>query len=450
MALLAQDLREAVLKAAIYGELTEHNINDNSVGILLKKIDDYHKVLLNNKVIKNNEYKSSSAICKSSNAIPCNWLLVKLGRIIQLISGQDLIPKNYNSLGEGVVYITGASNFQNGEIIINRWTDNPSRLAIEGDVLVTCKGTIGEVAVLKIQEAHIARQVMALRSTYINHDYIKLLITYYVDELKRNAKSLIPGIERSDILNMDVPLPPIEEQQRIVERVEELMSKIDEYEKIENKLETLKKSFPEDMKASLLQAAMQGKLTEQLTTDTFVEVGEEIPNEEIPFDIPKSWKWTYLNNIATINGGFAFKSSKYSQNGVRVIRISDFTEDGFNDSNIVRYDYTDDLEQYIIENKNILLCMTGGTVGKSLFVENVPEKMLSNQRVATIKIDGALPEYVYKAILSPFIQQMIDDSKNSTNDNISMTLIKNFPIPVPPIEEQERMVFKIDKVLLSI
>ncbi len=154
--------------------------------------------------------------------------------------------------------------------------------------------------------------------------------------------------------------------------------------------------------------------------------------DDIPFDIPESWRWLKLRNVANINGGYAFKSTNYTSNGVRVVRISDFNEDGFVNDKIVRHIYDDTLSPFILEENNILLCMTSGTVGKSLFVKRLEEKMMVNQRVATIKIQDIIPEYVYNVILSPLTKAVIRHSKNSTNDNISMETINNLLIPLLP------------------
>ncbi len=226
----------------------------------------------------------------------------------------------------------------------------------------------------------------------------------------------------------------------------------------------------QDLKNSILQLAIQGKLVKQDTNDEPAEVlyakiqAEKqklikegkikkdkplppITDDEIPFAIPSTWKWVRLGDIAVINGGFAFKSTQYKDSGIRVIRISDFDENGFKNNKIVRYNYTDDLEQYLIEKNNIIMAMTGGTVGKSYFVSDLSEKMVSNQRVATIKINSkANSEYINIVILAPVIQKLIQISKNSTNDNISMDLINNFPVPLPPLAEQKRIVTKIEEL----
>ena len=181
----------------------------------------------------------------------------------------------------------------------------------------------------------------------------------------------------------------------------------------------------------------------------YEKVGKNEPvciADEVPFDVPDSWEWCRLKDVAFVNGGFAFKSVNFSNEGTRVIRISDFNENGFINTKIVRHRYDDSMESFLLQEKNILLCMTGGTVGKSYFITTLDEPMMTNQRVATIKIFGALEEYINLVILSPITQKIINDSKNSTNDNISMDTINGFLIPLPPKEEQVRLVKQFELI----
>jgi len=128
-----------------------------------------------------------------------------------------------------------------------------------------------------------------------------------------------------------------------------------------------------------------------------------------------------------------------------VIRISDFNEDGITNNRIVRYPYSEELTPYKLEKNNILLAMTGGTVGKSYLVEHLDEDMYVNQRVATIKLHSQInARYINAVILSNITQRIIEYSKNSTNDNISMGTISNFFIPLPPLEEQKRIVKQLE------
>ncbi|MDA9111290.1 restriction endonuclease subunit S [Flavicella sp.] len=224
----------------------------------------------------------------------------------------------------------------------------------------------------------------------------------------------------------------------------------------------------EELKGLILQLAIQGKLTDKWRADNSIvepasvllekieeekallisqkkikkeKIVETLSKDEVPFVLPENWEWCKLIEISSINGGFAFKSSNYVDEGARVIRISDFDELGFKNHKVVRHNYTEDLLPYVLEDRNILIAMTGGTVGKSLFVNHVNETMVVNQRVATIKIIQPIFEaYVNCVIPTKLIQDVIEEAKNSTNDNISMSDIKGFNIPIPPLEEQKVIV----------
>ena len=118
----------------------------------------------------------------------------------ELISGRDLSPSEYNDNQDGIPYITGASNFRNGKIELVRWTPSPQVITKQGDLLLTCKGTVGEMAFNDFGNAHIARQIMAIRNTYgLNVEYLSFCISFYIE----------------DILNLILPIPP-ENYQRLV------------------------------------------------------------------------------------------------------------------------------------------------------------------------------------------------------------------------------------------
>ena len=233
-----------------------------------------------------------------------------------------------------------------------------------------------------------------------------------------------------------------------------------------------------ELKGLILQLAIQGKLTANWraknldikpASELFKEIQKEkeqlieakkikkekeftkIKKDEIPYKIPVKWSWYKLAELSAINGGFAFKSSNYIDEGARVIRISDFDENGFKNHKIVRHLYSDALDAYVLEDKNILIAMTGGTVGKSLFVDKVPEVMVVNQRVATIKIFKPIYEaYINCVIPTKLIQDVIEEAKNSTNDNISMSDIKGFNIPIPPLEEQKEIVKVVETLFKEV
>ena len=230
--------KQKILDLAIRGKLVPQDPADEPASELLKKIKAEKDALV--KAGKLKKDKHESFIFKSddncyyeqlngktvdvSEEIPFNlppkWCWCRLKNIIDLLSGRDLTPQNYNDKGGRYPYITGASNFDKSKLIINRWTDAPEVISIPNDVLLTCKGTIGEIAINSVGEIHIARQIMALRpSPSIIKEYLATVLQSMINHIKLEANGLIPGISRDVILELLIPIPPLAEQQRIVQAI---------------------------------------------------------------------------------------------------------------------------------------------------------------------------------------------------------------------------------------
>ena len=142
------------------------------------------------------------------------------------MSGRDLEPGQYNANNQGIPYITGASNFFDGNLLVNRWTETPITIAPKGALLITCKGTIGAMAFNNIGNMHIARQVMAIESYKVNLLYVKCYLQSTLNDIEKKAKSMIPGISRETVTDILFPMPPLLEQERIVYRINQLFQLI--------------------------------------------------------------------------------------------------------------------------------------------------------------------------------------------------------------------------------
>ena len=227
-----------ILDLAIRGQLVPQDPNDEPALVLLERIRAEKEELIKAGKIKrdkkesiifrgedNSYYEKIGSTIKNIDdsipfEIPGNWCFIRLKELWKLISGRDLSPSEYNDNQDGIPYITGASNFRNGTIELVRWTSSPQVITKQGDLLLTCKGTVGELAFNDFGNAHIARQIMAIRNTYgLNVEYLSFCISFYIEEIKAVAKGLIPGISREDILNLILPIPPENYQRLVVSQI---------------------------------------------------------------------------------------------------------------------------------------------------------------------------------------------------------------------------------------
>ena len=225
-------IKSKILDLAIRGQLIPQDPNDEPASVLLERIRAEKEELIKAGKIKRD--KKESVIFKGDDNsyyedLPEMWELVNFKDCATLISGRDLNKNEYNAESIGIPYITGASNFINGNILINRWTTAPKTISEVNDILITCKGTVGELAINKYDNIHIARQIMAIRVyKNINLEYIKFFLESIVMEIKKTANGLIPGISRDDILSLNIPLPPLTEQKRIVKAIETIFATLDD------------------------------------------------------------------------------------------------------------------------------------------------------------------------------------------------------------------------------
>ena len=247
---LVSKAKSKILDLAIRGKLVPQDPNDEPASVILERIRTEKEELIKQGKIKRDKKESvifkgddnsyyekvgNNVNCideKISFELPEGWAFIRLNTAWELISGRDLSPSEYNNKNDGIPYITGASNFKNGHISLVRWTPVPQVITRRGDLLLTCKGTIGEIAHNNFGEAHIARQIMAIRNIYsLNVDFLALCIEYSMTKIKQAAKGLIPGISREDILNLVIPIPPTKEQENICNKLKVTFLAIEHIEK---------------------------------------------------------------------------------------------------------------------------------------------------------------------------------------------------------------------------
>lgn len=483
---ICDDLRQSVLQAAIQGKLTKQLPEDGTAGDLLASIKAEKEQLIKEKKIKKEKPLAPIAEDEIPFDIPESWVWIRLASAFQLINGDR--GKNYPSkdkLSEkGAIPFISAINMsdctikKDGLLFVSQTQYDAlgSGKLNKNDFVFCLRGSLGKFCKYPFEQGAIASSLVILRKIgNIVDDYIKIylrspLIQNQINE--SNNGTAQPNLGARDIAKYVIPLPPLAEQHRIVARVNELMAKIDELETVEKELVALKKAFPGDMKASLLQAAMQGKLTQQLpedgsAADLLASIRAEkeqlirekkikkekplapISSDEIPFDIPDNWEWVRLSYIGEIVGGGTPKTevpsywdgdipwltpadmknvmSRYVKNGERFI-----TEEGLANSSSR------------LMPKGTVLYSSRAPIGYIAISEN---DICTNQGFKSVVpyIHG-LSEYLYYAIIQA-TPGIVKRASGTTFKEISGSEFGKTVIPLPPLAEQKRIVEKLDKLL---
>ena len=497
----AQQLKNSILQMAVQGKLVPQDPNDEPASVLLERIRAEKERLIKEKKIKRE--KNPSVIFKGADNtpyekigdevrsladevpfdIPDSWEWVRLGTVIELQSGQDMTPDKYNDCGKGIPYITGASNIENGIVLINRWTEYGRAFAYCGDILLTCKGTVGTMAVLQEPQVHIARQIMAIRPiSELYVPYIQLVLDTLVENLKAAAKSMIPGIAREDVLQSLFPVPPVSEQKRIVQKVSDLSPCLEQYAAADTKLLSLNTAFSEALKKSILQEAVQGKLVPQDPSDEPAEAlleriraekqrlikegkikkdkhesvifrrdnshyekldgVERCIDDELPFEIPETWAWVRWGSIAE-SIQYGYNAPAKQEGRIRMVRISDIHENTVAWSSVPFCDIDDsDIPTYLLQPNDILFARTGGTVGKSFLVIEVPcESIYAGYLIRTRYSSLLCPHYLKYFMESPLYWQQLKSGTTATaQPNCNGQTLAKMLLPLPPANEQWRIV----------
>lgn len=219
------DMQKSILQMAIQGKLVEQRPEEGTGEELYRQIQAEKQALIKAGKIKKEKPLPEIAEDEVPFEIPEGWKLIRLGSAITLLSGTDFSPEQYNDNGDGITYITGASCLTNTGVIPCRWTPMPRVIANKGDVLLVCKGSgYGKTVICDVVEAHIARQIMAVKKTgKLDMKYVMYYLNANINAIKAAGQGVIPGIDRGTVLNMVFPLPPLAEQKRIVARLKEIL-----------------------------------------------------------------------------------------------------------------------------------------------------------------------------------------------------------------------------------
>lgn len=487
----AKDLKNSILQLAIQGKLVEQRKEEGTAKILLEKIKAEKEQLIKDKKVRKEKPLPEISEDEIPFDIPESWEWVRLGELITYKNGYAYKSSDMNSIQEGYPVIKSGS-IMTLKVVINAKTnyiENPTEkmldsLIVKNDMLMCLSSQsnnpepLGKTAIYEFDEPALLNQrvlkMKALLEELIKYLYYTINSQYFHYTVShQGGGSAQANLKLDHVLHMLIPLPPLEEQKRIVAKIEELKPYVEKYDKAYLEVGELNKKFPEDMQKSILQYAIQGKLVEQREEDgTAEELYEQIKEEkkmlvkegkvkkpkklmeitedEIPYDIPENWKWVRLGDIFEINP----RNTVNDDTTVSFIPMT-LIEDGYRSEfsyetkswGEVKKGYTHFREGDIVMAK-ISPCFQNLKSAIMLNLENGVGAGTTELHVLRAYNDICL-EFFLWFIKSPiFVSTCVSKMTGTAGQQrVGTDTITNYVVPLPPLEEQKRIVSKIKEML---
>ena len=475
----AQELKNSILQLAVQGKLVPQDKNDEPASELLKRIQAEKAKLIKEGKIKKEKALPPIAEEELPFDIPENWEWVKLNELASITSGGTPSRTNSTYWNGNIPWVKisdiSSKYVENTEeyITLDGLNNSSAKIFPKGTLLYTIFATIGTVGILNIEAA--TNQAIAGINFYgeFNLDYMYYVAVGLKELLVAKGKGMAQmNINQSILKSTPIPIPPLAEQQRIVEKIEELLPLVEEYGKAETRLKELNADFPDMLRKSILQQAVQGKLTErnpedepasellkriqaekaQLIKDGKIKKEKPLPpitEEEIPFDIPDTWQWVRWGDLSQ-SIQYGYNAPALSAGRIKMVRISDI-QDNKVLWDTVPYCNIDDEEipSYLLRKNDILFARTGGTVGKSFLVEEPPiDAIYAGYLIRTQYSSLLNPKYMKFFMESQlYWAQLREGTIATAQPNCNGKVLAKMILPLPPLEEQKRIVARVEELL---
>ena len=513
----ARELKNSVLQMAVQGRLVPQCPEDEPASVLLQKIrTEKQKLAKAGKIKKEKQqgeiFKGEDGIYYEKNAqeirdiseeipfeIPENWTWARIGDIAFIYTGNS-IPESvkkerYIGLSEGLNYIgtkdvgfDNRINYKNGVKIP---FDEPNfRYAFPKDILMCIEGGSAGRKIAILNEKVCFGNKLCNFHQYLNSShylYFYLQSPAFISKFKENMTGIIGGVGTEKMSKILIPLPPLAEQKRIAAKIEELEPLIERYGQAEQELSVLDSSFPEQIRKSVLQYAVQGRLVPQCPEDEpasvllqkirtekqklakagkikkekqqseifkgedgiyYEKTAQEIRDisEEIPFEIPDSWVWTRLGNIVNYGETPTVSYRQCTNQNLWILDLEDIEKDT---SRLLCRIRIED-KQFKSTKKtfikgDVLYSKLRPYLNKVLVAD---EDGVCTSEILPLRIYyGILPEYLKFCLKSPYFYDYV----NALTYGIKMPRLgtkdgKRALIPLPPLAEQKRIAAKIDEI----
>ena len=511
----ASQLKNAILQYAIQGKLVPQNPDDEPASVLMEKIRKERKSLVKVGKIKKDKPVKPITSEEIPFEIPESWEWVRLGEIFLFENGDrsDAYPIESDYVKDGIPF-WGAKDMVDNKLVFsetlrfitkNKFNSLRSGKLADKDFVCLLRGGVGKWAQFyandKYKTGFINAQMVIIRA--VNADFNHFFSMYlnsslYINSITdKTTGTAVSQMSALDLMHLLIPLPPLAEQNRIVKRINELLSLVNEYDNAEQELTVLDNEFPEKLKKSILQTAVQGKLLPQNLNDEPASVlverirvereklirngkikrnknesfifkrdnsyyekrggTETCIDNELPFEIPENWAWVRLGSLSSIvskgttpRGG----NIAYKDHGIGFLRVENIGKNGELLLDSIKYieerTHKGILKRSILQEEDILISIAGA-LGRVAIVSKEALPLNTNQAVAFVR-------WINKSFLnirlieiflnSPDIQkQLLTQTKITAIPNLTLEIISSCIIPLPPLAEQHTIVVQIDNLL---
>ena len=516
----AQQLKNSILQMAVQGKLVPQDPNDEPASVLLERIRAEKEKLIKEKKIK--KEKNPSVIFRGADNtpyekigdevypvdtpfdIPDSWEWVRFKDLVDYSMGKTPPRKETEYWSNGTLpWVSIADLVADGTVTATKECVNSfaaentfkGKISKAGTLLMSFKLTVGKVSILGIDAFH--NEAIISIDPFVDPDKITTMFLFATLPLlsqSGDTKSAIKG----NTLNSDsldallIPLPPIMEQKRIFDKLHELTTPLLDYGATEQKVTELNVNFPERLKKSILQEAVQGKLVSQDPSDEPAEAlleriraekqrlikekkikkgkhesvifrrdnshyekldgVERCIDDELPFEIPENWRWCRLGTIAAVLGGKRIPAGRKlteCNTGHVYIRVSDMTDGGVSTDRLlyVPEDIYPSISRYIINKADVFITVAG-TIGR---VGKIPDELDGanlTENADRLVLAGVNQDWLIKVLQSGMIQEQIAKATTQVGQpKLAIARIERFLIPLSPLAEQHRIVQRIEELL---
>ena len=468
-----EQLKASILQYAIQGKLVEQRAEEGTGEELFCKMQQVSKPNKNVTPIVEEEIPFD---------IPSSWKWCKFGELVDCSMGKTP-PRAEPVWWQNDIHWVSISDMKDyGHISYTK--EMVSQKALEekfggistkGTLLMSFKLTVGRTSILDIDAVH-NEAIISIYPYVDTENYFRDYLFYILPIVTQwgDSKNAIKGktLNSKSIANLMIPLAPLNELQRIVAKIEELLPYVDCYAAAYEKLEQFNAKFPEDMKKSILQYAIQGKLVEQRPEEgtgkelyrqiqaekqRLIKEGKikkekplpEIAEDEIPFDIPESWKWVRLSEIISVLGDGIHGTPVFDEMGDYYFVNGNNLAKGHivfkADTKKVSFDEYEKHKKPLDENT--ILISINGTIGNYAFYAGEPI-ILGKSACYFSVLTGVDKEYVRHLINTKFFMDYaVKEATQTTIKNVSLKAMRMLPVPLPPLAEQKRIVAKLEEIL---